>query len=154
MFEQLNAQVEVLQQTEDYAKFQVDPLERESNDNKSLVAWYKSKTDGFKTSADASIWEYFAENRTYTIHKGVIAPARITAQITDFKKNGIPQSISPDATMTFIRFANPPAGNPNDSGGIYRLCTAYLQLLGGLVAEWLAQRSALKPHSEEKEPRG
>ncbi len=28
MLEQLNAQVEVLQQTEDYAKFQVDPLER------------------------------------------------------------------------------------------------------------------------------
>jgi DNA-directed RNA polymerase subunit alpha len=28
LFEQLNAQVEILQQTEDYAKFQVDPLER------------------------------------------------------------------------------------------------------------------------------
>ena len=28
MLEQLNAQVEILQQTEDYAKFQVDPLER------------------------------------------------------------------------------------------------------------------------------
>jgi len=28
LLEQLNAQVEVLQQTEDYAKFQVDPLER------------------------------------------------------------------------------------------------------------------------------
>jgi hypothetical protein len=134
-------------------------MERESNDNKSLISWYKYKTDGFKTSADASIWEYFAENRTYTIHKGVIAPARMTAQITDFRKNDIPQSISPDATMTFLRFANPPAGNPNDSGGIYRLCTAYLQLLSGLVAEWLAQRSELKlqsgkPHLEENELRG
>jgi hypothetical protein len=134
-------------------------MERESNENKSLVAWYKSKTGGFKTSAEASIWDFFAENRTYTIHKGVVAPARMTAQITDFKKNGISQSISPDATMTFLRFANPPAGNPNDSGGIYRLCTAYLQLLSGLVAEWLAQRSALKlqsdkPHPEEIEPRG
>ena len=28
MLEQLNAQVEILQQTEDYARFQVDPLER------------------------------------------------------------------------------------------------------------------------------
>jgi len=28
LLEQLNAQVEILQQTEDYAKFQVDPLER------------------------------------------------------------------------------------------------------------------------------
>ena len=28
MLEQLNAQVEIVQQTEDYAKFQVEPLER------------------------------------------------------------------------------------------------------------------------------
>ncbi len=134
-------------------------MERESNENKLLLAWYKSKTEGFKTSADAPIWEYFADNRTYTTHKGVIAPARMTAQITDLKKNGVPQSISPDATMTFHRFANPPAGNPNDSGGIYRLCIAYSQLLSGLVAEWLAQRCALKqethkPNSKENASRG
>lgn len=118
-------------------------MERESAIHDALLSWYKTRIVNLKESEHGVLLKYFNENRTYTIHKGVVTPARLTAQVTDFTKNGVPQPISPDATMIFYRFANPPGDKVDDSAGIFRLCRAYLDVMGALVAEWLVQRNNL-----------
>lgn len=119
-------------------------MERESHELPGLLDWYKAKSAGFKTSPEAAIWEYFSVNRTYTTHSGVIKPIELRLQVTDLKMNGIPQQTSPDASMTFRRFANPPGEDGTDSGGIYRLCENYLRLLRLLLNEWLVKRVAFR----------
>jgi hypothetical protein len=116
-------------------------MERESSENPLVLSWYKSKTASFKTSQQSHLWNYFGESRTYTVHKGVISPNLLTAQITDFTENGVSQPISPNATMSFYRFANPPEGKAVESGGVFRICREYLDLLRDLVDEWLKIRA-------------
>jgi hypothetical protein len=117
-------------------------MEGECHELPGLLDWYKSKTAGFKTSPEVAIWAYFAENRTYTTHSGVIKPVEVIASVTGLEINGVPQPTSPNASMSFIRFANPPGEDWMDSGGIFRLCQSYLRLLRLFVTEWLARRVA------------
>jgi hypothetical protein len=118
-------------------------MQRESDDCPGLTAWYEARMSGMRTSTDAPLLKFFNDARVYTIHRGVIAPQRITAQIMDLKVNGVPQPENTGRTMFFYRFADIDEYMPGSSGNVLRLCDRYLSLLRGLVAEWLARRTEL-----------
>lgn len=119
-------------------------MQRESSDQPELSAWYEARMEALLASPDAPLVKFFNARRVYSIHRGVISPQRVTAQITEFRIDGKLQPASAGQTMTLLRFDDVAEYMPNDSGGVFRLCTKYLGLMRALVTEWLAKRSALQ----------
>ena len=117
-------------------------MQRESSDSPELADWYKTRIAELDKTRVGPILRFFSDCRTYSIHKGVILPNKVTATITALTINGVPQ-VTKNPSMTFYRFDGIDKYLPNDSGGVYRLCEQYLATLRALVADWIRKREGI-----------
>jgi hypothetical protein len=141
-------------------------MERESNQQPELLAWYKTRTEEL---GPLPLFRFFNSQRTYTIHRGVVQPASRKYPVHKYERGMIeardgssltshtftiddddyvmnPNDIFFSAGMEAMIVWDFPEGHqffPGESSNVPRLCEEYFAILKALVYEWLELRTKL-----------
>ncbi len=113
-------------------------MQKESKSLDILGEWYEEQMSHLKK---CPIMKFFHDNRTHTIHKGVIKPTKKIIPVWDVKVNGIPQPGI--KTVMIWKFDNIDKFMPGNSGNVFRLCELYYITLKWLVSKWLEKRKLI-----------
>jgi hypothetical protein len=117
-------------------------MQKESSGSTDLAESYRKRMLALtESSPHSGLLRFFNEKRVHSIHRGVVAPQKLTPTISEFKVNGVLQP-GGERTMIFYRFDRDI--RPGGSGGVFRLCDEYLAVLRTLVSEWLAKRAEFR----------
>ncbi len=109
-------------------------MQRGSAPYPELTNWYNDQMAQLKS---LPLMKFFQDQRTHTIHRGVIKPdsrsMRVSKLVIDGKNVG-------SSTATIWLFPEAKKYMPHRSGGVIKLCEEYFLILKNLVHEWLKQK--------------
>jgi hypothetical protein len=117
-------------------------LQMQAESSGALADWYWARLARLNSSSVVPLLRFFNETRAQTIHRCVIVPERVAAQISDFGMSGL--MASSQATMISYRFEGIEEYIAGDGGGVFRVCEKYLLILNALFLEWQNVRLQLK----------
>lgn len=118
-------------------------MQKESGGDGPLREWYEARMTSLLASSHSVLIKFFNANRVHTIHRGVVAQELVKAQVTDYLIDGVSQPGFAGRALFLYKFTDTRGLAPGDSGGVFRLCRSYLDVMGALVNEWLVERARL-----------
>ena len=116
-------------------------MEKESSKNPELKSWYKTQMAAL---GQLPLMRFFHEQRTHTIHRGIVKPNSKRIPVYNLIVNGEKKAGTAEAWAWYF----PDAKNymSGDNGNVPRLCEQYFLILKRLVYEWLQQKARLEPN--------
>lgn len=140
-------------------------MQKESAASAELAEWYQHESEKLGQNP---LMKFFNDRRVYSIHRGVVVPAKSAYPMHGFEQTPAEGGAKPQFKMSVLRADSPtqPAAPgdilflqdgvvfawrfdgvdgylPGHSGNVFRLCEDYFVLLKALVKRWLAKRDEL-----------
>jgi hypothetical protein len=114
-------------------------MEKESSEDPELKSWYKAQMAAL---GQLAIMRFFHEQRTHTIHRGIVKPDSKRFPVYNLVVNGEKKSGTAEGWAWY--FPDAKKYMPGDTGNVPRLCEQYFLILKRLIYEWLQQKAQLK----------